>query len=137
MTLRALTALLFAGALAAGFSAPATADQVFQSVSTGTLKPLPTPTGVPVYDYYGMPCIWSSNGAWSNHGGTWGGRWTNGTMTGQRFYPYDPRSGVNVRSRGGRRGSCYYAQNGGHHQPVPGPPGPPRRIPMTKATPKS
>lgn len=145
MTLQRLTLGLFAVALAAAFAAPAAADQVFQNVSTGRLAPLPTPTGVPVYDAYYYPC-YGSPPAWNGRGGRGYGRGSNsgtGTINGERFYPYDPRSTGSYY--GHSAWNCYGGQEGGHHtrpRPRPQPsriplPNPPRRIPQVAPTPRS
>lgn len=137
MTLRSLSAALFATALAGALIAPAAAEQVFQNVSTGRLAPLPTPAGVPVYDGYFYPCYWG-NGSGRGHGHDRGNSGT-GTINGERFYPYDPRShGVG----GGNNGwNCYSGQPGGGHHPRPRPrpsmrPYPPR-IPLSSPKPRS
>lgn len=145
MTLPRLLSALATAALAAGLLVPAGAEEVFQNVSTGRIAPLPTPTGISLYDAYFYPC----NGYWGGGGGHGRGygHGSNsgiGTINGERFYPYDPRSTSHYGR--GNQWNCYNGQGGGHHTnprpPRPEPtrlplPNPPRRIPQAAPTPRS
>ena len=139
MTLRSLSAALFVTALAGALVAPAAAEQVFQNISTGQLAPLPTPTGVPVYDGYFYPC-YTGNG--SGRGHVHGRGYSNsgtGTINGERFYPYDPRSQSGRDGYKGNPWNCYGGPPGGGRHPRPRPsmrPYPPR-IPLSSPRPRS
>ena len=148
MTLRSATLALFAAALAASLVAPATAEQVFQNISTGRIAPLPTPDGyAALYSggYY-YPCYWYGSGGpgFGRGGRSYGPGISNtGTINGERFYPYDPRS---TGHQGWANGwNCWMNQGSNtypHPHPRPYPskvplPNPPRRIPLGAPTPRS
>jgi hypothetical protein len=124
--LRSTTGLLFASLLAA-LGAPAGADQVFSTVSSGPVHVYPTPGPYPLGDIYYSPC-----GGYGNYGGNGFGHVGNGfghggngfgqggfgrgmrgstTLTGERFYPYDISSNGN-RIGGHGRGNGLYGNNG-------------------------
>ena len=147
MTLRSATLTLFLATGVAALAAPATAEQVFQNVNSGHVAPLPTPDGyAALYSggYY-YPCYWYGSGGpgYGSDGRSHGhGVSNSGTINGERFYPYDPRS--NSGHQGWSQGWNCSMNQGGHTYPSPRPrptqlplPHPPRRIPQAGATPRS
>jgi hypothetical protein len=135
MTLQRLGFAFFAAALASVLVTPARAEQVFQNVSTGSLQALPTPTGMPLYDAYFWPCYYG-NGRGGGRQRGFGGRGNSGigTINGERFYPYDPRS-TSGRGHGFNTWNCGYANHRTGQPPHPRPG--PSRVPMTRPTPRS
>ncbi len=133
MSLLRTTAALFAFSLTATLIAPAAADQVFSSVSTGPVQARSTPAPYPLGDIYYAPCGW-----YGNYGGSYGsgrgGRSGRGdtTLTGERFYPYDISSNGNrTYSHGRNNGRSGYGCNGARPSPRPG-----RPLPAPYATPR-
>lgn len=133
MILRRLTTALFVTALAGALVAPAAAEQVFENISTGRVAPLPTPTGAPLYSDYFSPCYQGSG--WSGRRSRIPLRRSNsstGTVNGERFYPYDPRS------QSGSNRNAFNCWNGSGWRPRPRPslrPYPPR-IPLRSPRPQ-
>lgn len=134
MHLLRLAASSLALSLLAALPAPAGADQVFSTVSTGPIHGHATPQPYPLGDIYYAPCDWYGNG---NYGGSrnsgHGGHNGSTTLTGERFYPYDIRSdGNRTGSHGGRRGNgygnCYGNRSASPspYQPIPAPRASPR-----------
>src|SRR5690348_5262735 len=101
MSLLRLTPGFLALSLLAVLIAPAGAEQVFSSVSTGPIQEHPAQAPYPLGDIYYSPCGWSGNYG-GGHGfgrgrlGNGGrGRLGNTTLTGERFYPFDISSDHN------------------------------------------
>jgi hypothetical protein len=139
--------------LLAALTAPAAAEQVFSTVSTGPVHTYPTAGPYPIGDIYYSPCGW-----YGNHGGSYGGGsgfghgshrgLGNTTLTGERFYPFDISSNGNrIHSGSGNRnhGNGFGSAGGGYGMNCGGSgyggrnPSPPMRgpIPMPYATPKA
>ncbi len=113
MSLLRLTAGLLTLTLLVAFAAPAGADQVFSTVSTGPVHTYPTAAPYPLGDLYYSPCGWYGSSGGSGHSRGGHGRGTGSTtLTGERFYPYDIASNSNRigGQRNGRRngrGNCW------------------------------
>ncbi|MBV8637894.1 MAG: hypothetical protein JO322_07385 [Candidatus Eremiobacteraeota bacterium] len=131
MSLLRLTPGFLALALLAAFAAPAGADQVLSTVSTGPVHTYPTTAPYPLGDLYYAPCGLYGNyggGAGYGHSGH-GGHNGNTTLTGERFYPYDIGSDQNrTRAYHGHGNSlnCYGSRSS---------PSPRQAIAMPHATP--
>ena len=136
--LRSTTSLLFASLMAA-LMAPAGAEQVFSTVSTGPVRTYPAAAPYPLGDIYYAPCGWYGNYGGGRGYGRGNGNGIHGstTLTGERFYPYDIGSNgnrISGRGRGntnsgygGGYGNCY--GNTVHASPLPS-------RPQIRATPR-
>jgi hypothetical protein len=149
MALQQLASTLFAVALGAAFIAPAAAEQVFEDVSTGRIAPLPTPTGISVYDAYFYGGCYGATGSFNGsgslghgngHGSGHGQHSMPGTINGERFYPFDPRS-TSMHGFDGHGHHCgnrtagpgYFPSPTPHRVPGPGPVQPPYSVPSPRS----
>lgn len=105
MNLLRLTPGFLALTLLAAIAAPAGADQIFTTVSTGPVYSHGTPPPYPLGDIYYGGCGWNGNFGGGHGRGMRGG---STTLTGERFYPFDIRSdGNRTGSHGGRHGNGF------------------------------